>query len=150
MDRQLYFFDAFGTVILPKSCSRCGGSNAFKVQTLQNRLWRRFRMHVLGLGRVFFADFRFPASSRNGVKTGPSVVKESLTLAADKQCFVVSSVSLDAFRTGPGPIPEAPRILQDQTSVRFHVFLQFCGIRLDLVGVCRVPLGVAGIRTQPQ
>ena len=127
------------TVILSKSCSRCGGSTIFKGQTFQKSV-RRATPNGIGEKKcqrslpappldVFFrsrARFWSILGSRPGPKISlkPAPAKKSCGFSRPEINFLLFLRS-GVFQEGPGALPEAPGTLPEQISVGFcNTFLQ--------------------------
>ena len=159
-----YFFGVFlKTVILSKSCSRCGGSTVLEGQTLQKSI-RRATPNGTGKKKrqkslpapspdaLFRPRARFLSilDSRPGpkidYKTDPGK-KSTGILAAETYVFAFSSLRRvpEGSRSASGGSGDPPgadfgRILQYFFADSVGIFSKIVGFRRD----------VAGIRTQPQ
>ena len=147
-----HFFGVFlKTVILSKSCSRCGGSSIFKGQTFQKSTRRatpngngkknRQKSLLAPSPDVLFrsrARFLSILGSRPGPKIAqkPPLAKKCCGFfAAGNRFFAFSSLG-----RVPGPIPEAPGTLPDQ------ILLGFCDTFSPVPpGSCRGLSGSAGM-----
>ena len=159
-----YFFGVFSkTVILSKSCSRCGGSTIFKGQTLQksvqratpNGIGKKKRQKSLpapSLDALFRSRARF--LSILGSRPGPKIVPKPHLEKIIRRLFGSANrffafLSLRCVPEGSRTDSGASRDRRGPDFERFwdNYLLVPCGFLSGFVGFRR---GVAGIRIQPQ